>query len=189
MASSSLDKDYVHLLQAMIQAKEPGSVTDLRISGRFARLGTGTIEDLTKDATGLATAGPDLVTIQTGENDNFDKIAKEEFAARYRALVDALLSGPKRPVIVCTGVWGPGGKLDPADPTRYAGGAGRDKDDMIQAICKEKGLIFVPVAPFASLPANSGWGEDPGVKWHPNDAGMQGYADAIFAALYPVSVK
>ncbi len=190
MAASSVSLDYVHLLLARLQARDPRNATDLKIVGRVARLSAGTVEKMDDVADELRAWGPDLVTIQLGENDHLDQIGADKFEQCYRRLIEAVLSAPKRPIVVCTGVWLPGVPLDPADGTKYAAAPpavaeGREKDLIIEKICREKGLIFVPVAPFASVPQNHGAGVDKGVQWHPNDAGMRGYADALFNALYP----
>ncbi|BCM89278.1 endoglucanase C307 [Abditibacteriota bacterium] len=184
MAASTVDADYVHQLQHLLRARDPHNATELKIFGRFARLSAGTIEQMNTASDEIKAWNADLVTVQLGENDNLGQIGRAEFERRYRTLLDALLVGPKHPRIVCTGVWNPGGALDANAPTQYqAGSESRQKDDIIEALCHEKGLTFVPVAPFAVQTANRGAGQNDGVRWHPNDKGMIAYAQAIFSAL------
>ncbi len=184
MAASTLDGDYVHQVQHLLRARDPKNATELKIFGRFARLGAGTIEQMNTASDEIKAWNADLVTVQLGENDHLAQIGHDEFERRYRALLDAVLTEPKHPRVVCTGVWNPGGALDVNAPTRYqAGSEDRQKDDIIESLCREKDLTFVPVAPFALQTANHGAGQNDGVRWHPNDKGMAAYAQAIFAAL------
>ncbi|MEZ0299201.1 MAG: GDSL-type esterase/lipase family protein [Candidatus Methylacidiphilales bacterium] len=188
MAASSLDKDYVHLLQAMLKKKNPNYASEIKIVGRLGKLSAGTIEQMTTVLAELKTWNPDLVTIQLGENDSLKELGEDGFESRYRTVVDAFVSGSggKRPVILCTGVWSPGAPAPGADTRRYpAASATAIKERIIEKICQEKGLLFVSIAPIAMKSGNAGTGQTPGVKWHPNDAGMQDYADAIYKRLFP----
>jgi lysophospholipase L1-like esterase len=185
MAASDVSRDYVHVLQKLLQEKQPGNATEIRIAGRVAKMKAGTIEGVLAVADELRASPADLVTIQLGENDHFSEMSREEFARRYRLLVEKILAMRPLPKIVCTGVWSPGDTLEGSHyaPHIEAG----QKDAIIQEICREFGLPFVSVAKIAADPKNSGDGDDPGVRWHPNDQGMLGYAEAIFHVLYPES--
>jgi lysophospholipase L1-like esterase len=186
MAASSLQSDYVHVLRQMLQRQEEANASDVKIAGRLGKLSAGTMEQMKTVIDELRDWGADLVTIQLGENDHLKEIGAEGFEERYRVVVDGILAGKKRPRILCTGVWVPGGKL--SDNGRYLPGTdGAIKEDIIEKICREKDLTFVSIAPFASRSENYGYGETPGVKWHPNDTGMKAYAEAIFTALYPLT--
>jgi lysophospholipase L1-like esterase len=183
MAASSLQSDYVHVLRSMMQRQEEGNASEVKIVGRLGKLGAGTMEQMETVVGELRDWGADLVTIQLGENDHLKEIGAEGFGKRYRALVDGIFAGAKRPRILCTGVWVPGGKLG-GDGRYLPGTDGAIKEDIIEKICREKNLTFVSVARFASKTENFGAGETSGVKWHPNDAGMRAYAASIFEALY-----
>ena len=184
MAASERSKDYVHLLLAMLREKHSGNASDLRIAGRIAQMKAGTIEGVLGAINELCATQANLVTIQLGENDRLSEIGSEEFSRRYRLLVEKLMMMPSKPKIVCTGVWAPGGPTE--NGVKYKAGCEADiKECIIEKICKEKGLSFVSVAPIALNPANHGYGETSGVQWHPNDAGMRAYAEAIFGALFP----
>lgn len=185
MAASSLDKDYVHQLAALLQQKNSANAQEIKIVGRLGQLSAGTMDQMQTVIASLREWDADLVTIQLGENDSLKVIGAAGFEERYRGLVDGLLAGKKRPVIVCTGVWAPGSPLDPANPQRYLpDSAPAIKDAIIEKICREKGLRFAPIAAGASASSNSGTGQSDGVRWHPNDSGMRAYAEAIAAALF-----
>lgn len=184
MAASDIESDYVHVLLALMRQDDPHAIGELKIVGRLGKLSGGTIEQVNGVLEGMRAWNPNQVTIQLGENDRIANIGAEGFAQRYTQLLDAFTTLPEPPLIICTGVWAPGAALDPEDVTRYAVGTeARRKDDIITALCQERGLRFVPVAPFATDRQNSGDGESSGVRWHPNDAGMQAYAEAIYKAL------
>lgn len=184
MAASELSKDYVHVLEAKLKSKNPAHAADIKVVGRIGKLSAGTVDQMTTVLDELSAWGADLVTVQLGENDHLKDIGEEGFEQRYRMLIDSLLSNTKRPTIVCTGVWAPGSGVNPSQPTEYPKNSEpAKKDAIIEKICQEKGLRFVRIAAAANDKANYGWGETNGVKWHPNDAGMQAYADAIFGTL------
>lgn len=185
MAASDRSHDYVHLLESALKQKNPANATELKIVGRLGRLSAGTIEQVAAIATELVEWQADLVTVQLGENDPLKTLGVEGFEARYRAVINALLSGSKRPVIVCTGVWAPSNPPAGATTCRYPDGSDAAvKEGIIERIAKEKGLLFVSMAPYAQDGRNFGTGGSDGVRWHPNDAGMEAYAKAIYTALY-----
>lgn len=183
MAASRVETDYVHLLQKLIQQRDPASAVELKIVGRLGKLSGGTMEQMVTVIGELSAWDADLVTIQLGENDRLNEIGPEGFETRYRTLVDGLLSNGKHPKILCTGLWAPGNPLSPNGQYQAESEIGI-KEQIIEKICKEKGLTYICITKYAMNPNNHGDGNTPGVKWHPNDAGMQGYAEAIFSALY-----
>lgn len=90
------------------------------------------------------------------------------FKKLYEELVVLLRIAHPEARIVCTSVWRP-----------KAG-----KDDAIREICRKHRVMFADISKVSANVANRATKEaNPGVAWHPNDAGMQGYADAISAAL------
>lgn len=184
MAASEPDKDYITVLKGLLRGADPANASDVKIVGRLGKLSGGTIEQMNTVLDELKAWQADLVTIQLGENDPLAEIGEAEFEKRYRSLLDALLADGRKPLIICTGVWLPGVGLDAVNPAEYQRGSeGAIKDAIIRKLCVEKGLRYVSVAPVAANPANHGYGETPGVRWHPNDSGMKGYADAIFATF------
>lgn len=184
MAASEPSKDYVNILKGLLQGANPANASEVKVVGRLGKLSGGTIEQMNTVLDELKAWRADLVTIQLGENDPLAEIGEEEFEKRYRSLLDALLSDGSNPLIICTGVWLPGVGLDAGNPTEYPRGSeGAIKDAIIRKLCGERRLRYVSIAPVAANPANHGFGETPGVRWHPNDSGMKWYADAIFAAF------
>lgn len=59
----------------------------------------------------------------------------------------------------------------------------------MREVCADKGVPFASVRDYATDPACRGWGESPGVKWHPNDRGMAGYAEVLFKAFESLDAK
>lgn len=111
-----------------------------------------------------------MIVVQMGENDNIS-LDEAGFQKPYEDLVLLLRTAHPEARIVCTGVWR--GK--------------KGKDEMIKAVCRKHRIAFANIAPVAAnlqnRAASGGQWENAGVAWHPNNAGMKGYADAIWAAL------
>jgi len=184
MAASSVASDYVHILLRMLQARDPGNAKDLKIVGRLGKLSGGTVAQVGDVLEELVAWDADLVTIQLGENDRFAEIGSDEFARRYRLLISGLLAKNRKPLIICSGVWDPDASENPEEPGSYAAESEPDvKDSIIKGICREHGLVFAPISHAALRGSCSGSGESVGVRWHPNDKGMQAYAEAFFEAI------
>jgi len=183
MAASSLENDYIHRLSHKMA--EGGVTVDSRkIVGRLGRLSAGTIEQVSTVLDELREWKADLVTIQLGENDKLAELGEAGFEERYRTVAIGAVDPTRTVTVICTGVWSPGTPLDAVDPVRYRPGSeAAVKDAIIEKICRERGYVFVPLAVLSANRANYGDGETPGVKWHPNDKGMEGYAALIYAAL------
>jgi hypothetical protein len=168
MAASSEDKDYAHLLAAKI-AKQ--------LSGRKIRVFFGKGHDSAGALSGLGAAAaykPHLVVVQLGEH------AKPAGAQRktredYDALMQGLLALRPRPLILCTGVWSP-----QRNHQSYSGWTA-DVERIQREICLQRKIPFASVEKYALDPRCSGTGASHGVKWHPNDQGMAGYAAELFA--------
>lgn len=185
MAATSIDSDYVHVLLRMLQAHDPGNAKDLKIVGRLGKLGGGTVAQVGDVLEELVAWDADLVTVQLGENDRFDEIGPDEFTRRYRLLISGLLANERQPLIVCSGVWDPEAEENPQELGSYASESEPAvKDSIIKEICREHGLVFASISHAALQKSCSGDGVSGGVRWHPNDEGMQAYAEAFFAAIY-----
>lgn len=182
MAASDITKDYVHLLAKKFE-NSGIQVDALNIVGRLGRLSSGTIEQVSTVLTEMRAWNPTFITIQLGENEKLAELGVEEFEHRYRTVATGVIPEGQRPIVLCTGVWAPGVSLNPKNPNSYKTGTeAAIKDEIIKKICKELGYTFVPIAAYSANPANHGDGESAGVRWHPNDAGMAAYADALFKA-------
>jgi hypothetical protein len=119
---------------------------------------------------------PDLVIIQTGEHEGPGK-SRADVAKAYRQyiLVPYLKLSP-RPLIICVGIWAPGNQ------GRYTGWV-KDIDQVYAEVCSSAGIRYVSVEHVAHDPSCHGWGSSDGVRWHPNDKGMAGYARLLFASF------
>lgn len=53
-------------------------------------------------------------------------------------------------------------------------------EDIQRKFAEEYNAGFASVEKYAVDPSCSGAGENGGVKWHPNDKGMEGYAAELF---------
>lgn len=166
MAATSEDKDYAHLLMADIGKSLGGRQTVPMFGGVV-----GTYKDKLKYKDTYEQFAPDLVVVQLGEHEKSADGAEAAGQDCY-ALLSALKNLASKPMVLCTGHW---------QPSTYRAWH-VDLDKAIEAACRRAEVPFVSVQAVAENPANHGWGEDNGVKWHPNDAGMRGYADALFAA-------
>ena len=170
MAASSESKDFSHLVANRIQQLLP----DKKVKLFFGKGG-----DSLHALTGIPDAceyRPALVIVQLGEHVNADEKTSKT-AADYAALLDALKALPEMPVIICTGVWSPA-----LTSGKYLGHTA-EVEKIQRETSARKGAAFVSVEKYAVNPACSGTGGSFGVKWHPNDAGHAGYAEAIIAAF------
>lgn len=78
------------------------------------------------------------------------------------------------PLVLCTGIWGPGdGRV-----TSYSGWIATVERVMSEE-CFAKGIPFASVEQYALDPACSGTGGSAGVQRHPNDRGHLGYATEL----------
>lgn len=177
MAASKLENDYVHLFAARVAETRPGERIEICYnSSNACKTAEGRAEADRKTAALL----PDLVILQAGEGagglsaDEFEK-----WRAGYRTMLESCLALKPTPRVIAVGVWSPTG----SGQAEYAPGSGEAKVEEAQReVCTELGVPFVSIARYAQNPACSGTGSSGGVKWHPNDAGMKGYADALFDA-------
>ncbi|AHF89200.1 hypothetical protein OPIT5_01935 [Opitutaceae bacterium TAV5] len=187
MAASAADKDYVHLLAARIQATMPGRKVEIwydsqvttRVAhdfkgGSFADKHARLSQTLRKDFR------PHLVVIQLGEHEEQKrgKAFMQEHCARLYQFFTTL---DPSPAIISTGVWLPGDKTRGRND--YASGWGAAVENTMRTTCEKLGIPFASVRDYALDPACRGSGSSAGVKWHPNDQGMAGYAQVLFEAF------
>ncbi len=171
MAASCEDKDFAHLLAASLQAAMPGRKLELYFHDVNWLLAGGKLAG----ADDKPYPHPHVVVVQTGEHEGPGK-SKDEVAKAYEQfLIRPFQNMKPRPVILCAGIW------FPSDGEPY-GGWVRNVDDAYKAVCSNYTIPYVSVERLASDPSCRGWGEHPGVKWHPNDKGMEGYAAMLFDA-------
>jgi endoglucanase len=161
MAASSEAADYPHRLANLIAARQ-GNAPELIINAT----GGGSMSARLANPQSLTSVKADVIILQMGENDN--KVDLVEFQKLYEQLVVLLRTANPDARIVCTGVWRP----KPG------------KDDAIREVCRRHRVLFADISKVSANAANRASTEThPGVAWHPNDAGMEGYAQAIWSAL------
>lgn len=176
MAASEEAKDYASLVAAELQAEMPCC----QVETYFHRLGGSGSVAQRLSAIGPAKAvEPHLVIVQLGEHEK-EPDGLDRLKADYAALLTAFVDQPHPPRVIAVGPWAP---RNEDGTSRYAGWPGRVEEAM-REVCAHLDVPFVSVRDLAENPANSGWGEHPGVKWHPNDAGHAGYARKIMAAYH-----
>lgn len=169
MAASKAENDYVHLLIARMTEAQGAAPRFL-----VHALGGGTIAGKLEDTEALSTMArqADLIVVQMGENDH--QQTADAFARPYEAMLRLLRDAAPKARIVCTGVWAP------------PGGNGT-KDRFIRELCADLGFAFADLSAANRDPGNragsTGLWTHAGVNWHPSDAGMRAYSDAIWSAL------
>lgn len=169
MAASAQENDYVHRLAARF-AIEQGSTPAVTIHAK----GGGTIAGKLADTTHLANLAreADLIIVQLGENDH--DVSEDGFSRPYDRLLSLLAEANPSARILCTGVWGP--------PS-----GNHIKDNFIRTLCANRRLAFADLTAANAAPENralaTGLWTHRGVNWHPSDAGMNAYAEAIWKAF------
>lgn len=172
MAASCEENDYAHRLGALIQKTIPNRPVELY----FANVNTLLAQKGTGPAINKNVPHPNLIIIQTGEHEGPGK-TKAAIAKAYEAyLLKPCLQLSPCPFIICVGVW------YPSDGKPY-GGWVRTIDKAYVSACSKYSIPYVSVESLAMDPECRGWGQHPGVKWHPNDKGMKGYAKLLFEAF------
>lgn len=175
MAATKEENDYAHLLAAKIQKLMPDKKVDLQFHGKG---GSGSAAQRLSAITEFANIAADLVVVQLGEHEK-EAVGADALESSYKKLLEAIRAWPSKPLVICTGVWNP---YKAGERTVYTEWT-RKVEDTMQGVCKNMSIPFASVEKYALDPSCSGWGTSGGVKWHPNDKGMQGYSDAIFAAF------
>jgi hypothetical protein len=172
MAATSEGKDFAHVFGDMMQF----TMDDRKVELYFDDINAVMAQDNVKDPIqGKPLPEPHLVIIQTGEHEGPGKSPAQLEQVYEKTLILPYSRLACTPRILCVGVW------NPTDHVPYSGLA-MDINLAYEAVCKKYGFDFVSVESIATDPSCHGWGETPGVKWHPNDKGMQGYARLLFDA-------
>lgn len=174
MKASSESNDYVHRILDMARAADPANASIHHSSSGGGQAG-GRIDDVIAKLDTWRSYHPDLITLQIGEND--EGISNDLFIAKYAYLLDELLRNTPTPRIFCWGPW-------TSSQAYVPGVRAADLDLLMQAECAKRGIPFSSVRDVAMNAANHDPGGGP-VNWHPNDGGMQGYADLFWSALGP----
>lgn len=168
MAASAPNKDYVSLVCDGISKKKGIEVERKVIADKGGKVG-----EYLGNGAQYRRFKPNLVIVQFGEN---ERGTTEDFEKEYGTLLNEITSLDPKPAIICTGIWSP----DSGYP--YSGHAA-EMEGVVQKLAAKVGAGFGPVGQYASNPECKGYGESGGVRWHPNDMGMQGYAKEIISQL------
>ena len=174
MAASSLQNDFVHILERNLITLNPGVQMKLISGGGFER-NFWTFDYNTSLDEHLTGYAPDLIIVRIGENINDAEAANpgRDFKARYRQLLDKLTQYSGRVKVVCTtSFWN--------HPQASA---------LIREVAAERGY---PVADLYSVLYNRpdrnqfravNEYSDGGVGAHPNDRGMAEIARLIWEKI------
>lgn len=162
MAASSEDKDYAHILAGKIQKAMPGK--SVRIV--FGQGNTAALKSIGKEKEYQA----DFIVFQGGEHVTPKNI--DEYPSFLEKVLTALKKFPGAPAVLAVGVWSP---TRPVSPT-YSGVL-----DIQKQVCEKCRVPLAVIFDIAEDPRCSGSGASPGVKWHPNDIGMEKIADRIYS--------
>lgn len=173
MAATKEENDYAHLTAAKIQKIMPDKKVHVYFHNKG---GSGAAAHRLSVIDEFAEFAPQLVVVQLGEHEK-EAAGVDALRTNYKKLLQKIQAWKPAPLIICTGVWNPYGA---GEKTSYAGWT-KTVEDTMQEICKEMSIPFASVEQYALDPTCSGWGTSGGVKWHPNDKGMQGYCEAIFS--------
>lgn len=174
MAASEESKDYAHVFADLLQKANPDRKVELYF---HTYGGSGTVAERLSAIDVVRPVEPHLVVIQLGEHEK-DRAGLGKLRADFSALVTAFKDQNPPPPVICAGPWSP---PPTAGKSSYDGWPGQIQKVM-QEVCAANKIPFFSVKDLAEDPACSGWGENPGVKWHPNDKGHEGYAQKFFTA-------
>lgn len=166
MAASAPEKDYVHLLTARFKEKNPVAQVRIKMIARWER------EHYQYDLhqlDSLRAFKPDLIIVRLGENVRPDSLHyRGEFNDHFAHLLDYMVT-PTTRVAVFGSFWAPNAATE-----------------AIEAVCKTRGIEYVPLSDLGDDRANKAYGTqftNPGVQEHPGDKGMQAIADCIWDNL------
>jgi len=178
MAATSEEKDYAHLLASRIQATMPDRPVELSFhtSG-----GSGSAKQRLSTIQEALPIQPHLVIIQLGEHEK-EADGAEALRENYEALITSFQNQPNPPRIIATGVWSLSKQAKNSQGKLGYTGWTAIVENTMRTACEKHGVTFISVSEVACDPACHGWGDNPGVKWHPNDKGHEGYASRLFEA-------
>lgn len=157
MAATSEDKDYAHLLFALIREISPGAKMNLD-NIMYEDTMTGWVH--------LVGNSAELIIIQLGDNYN-GGIIPEEYGNAYRQMIEEL-RGEVNKTVICLGPWN-NTKIEP----------------FIKNAAKSAGAKFISLAQIAGDPANHAGADGvyPKLAGQPGNRGMKRIADAIWQVM------
>jgi lysophospholipase L1-like esterase len=179
MAATEESKDFAHLFAAHVQEANPGKKVSLFFHGK----GTGAAAPRLANLGAYVPLKPDIVVVQLGEHEK-QPTGPQKLRESYHDLLSTMQQWESKPLILCVGVWNPSGKGERTAYTDWT----LQIDQIMGQVCQSLKIPYASMEKHALNPACSGWGTSGGVKWHPNDAGMQAYADELIA-MYKAAHK
>lgn len=174
MAASTEANDYVHQFVGRVEKARPEN--EVTIFFHTAG-GGGSVAQRLNAFDKVENVNPDLVIIQLGEHEKRQN-GTDQLRKDFANLVKRAKSFSTQPTVICVGPWSP---TNATSKSQYNGWAG-EVESVMQSVCEAQGVSYVSIREVAENPINSGWGESPGVRWHPNDGGHAGYAELLFEA-------
>jgi hypothetical protein len=167
MAATSIDRDYVHRLAAMIGTRQSAPPT--------TRVFRSTVASLTQRAPAIigeiAAIQPDLIIVQVSDNMPESDATQDSFYTPYASLLESI-RGVSGAQIICVGSW------SSVAPVR---------DGFILEAATINGAAFVPITDLSLQYENRAESQmaclGTGICWHPSDAGMERIAERIMQAL------
>lgn len=176
MAASAEANDYAHTFARLVQSHLPAR----KVQTLFHTYGgSGSVAHRLSALDRVLPLEPHVVVIQLGEHEK-EPDGTALLRENYARLLTAFDQQPSPPLVLCIGNWG--STRDPAHPAAYAGWAGEIERAMREVASAHR-KPFVSLVAAATNPAHRNWGEHPGVRWHPNDAGHAAYARLLFDAF------
>ncbi|MFG0248943.1 MAG: SGNH/GDSL hydrolase family protein [Phycisphaeraceae bacterium JB051] len=171
MAATHESRDFAHLFADHVQKKHPNKKVSLHFHSKG---GAGAAATRYATLKPYEVLKPEIVVVQLGEHEKQHN-GVQSLQTNYRALLSTMQQWDSKPTILCVGVWNPSGK---GKKQAYTGWT-LTTDQTMKAVCKDLNIPYASMEKHALNPANSGWGTSHGVQWHPNDAGMQAYANEL----------
>lgn len=173
MAATEESRDFAHLFAAHVQSLNPQKKVAIFFHDRG---GAGAAAPKLAAISAFATLKPEIVVVQLGEHEK-EHNGEDKLRENYRALLSTMQQWESKPLILCVGVWNPYGKGERTAYTDWT----LTVDRVMAEVCKDLKIPYASMEKHALNPQCSGWGTSGGVKWHPNDAGMQAYADELIS--------
>ncbi len=180
MAASSLENDFAHQLQSMLQASQPDVVLSLTTAHiadeRNSMTGTGA-GSWTSTGEALANTNADIIVFELGDNYK-GTLDWANYGLNYVNTIHEIVAGAVgSPKILVTSNWY-------ADATR---------DALNQQVVATVGATFVSLTYISNDPSNWGMNEDyaqpawatNGVGSHPGDKGMAMIAEGLYQNITP----
>lgn len=172
MAATAQDKDYMH--QTLRLLKERGLELEGHIADRDCPECDGALDEQIHNMDQVERLKPRYVVVQLSEHSGDIELRSGKMTGQYRRLLKGL-TDLKVPNIYCLGSWG---EKDAEGPHAVAIG---------YALRDFPSVRFLPIHQVSADPANYGdtaLFKDPGVLWHPGDAGMLGMAKVLADAVW-----